>query len=149
MTMSTNIDDRELVKFRDAALHPLSKVAVIVEQGDPIPVYTEIGTNLFLSNELPTIPSTDVILISVLYTGIGERRLRSFGVSCHMEGVASLHMDGSFVYSIRTNAGQSNAEFIFNPYLKVIGLLEVKFKARDNSALSTVSAFIQGYDIQI
>lgn len=148
MTMSSNRDDRELTKFRDASTHPLSKVAVVVEQGDPIPVSpVDIGTNLFLSNELPTIPATDVILISSLYLGTGERRLRSFGVSCHMEGVASLYMDGNFVYSIRTNAGQSNAEFIFNPFLKVIGLLEVKFKARDNSALSTVSAFIQGNDI--
>ncbi len=148
--MSPNIDDRELVKFRDAT-GTLSKVAVVVEQdpSNPIPVIQSNGTPFFFSNEEDTVPATNVNLISNLYIGPLERRVISFGVSCHIEGIASLYVDGVFKYSVRTNPSTSNAEFYFTPYLVVTGLIEVDFKARDNSAVTTVSAFIQGTDITI
>jgi hypothetical protein len=148
--MSPNIDDRELAKFRDAS-GTLSKVAVTLEQDsdNPIPVIFGGGIPFFISNELPTIPDTDIDLISFLYSGTDEMRLTSFGISCHIEGTASLYIDGNYIYSIRTNAGLSNADFMFKPYYIVTGFVEVKFKARNNSAVTTASGFIQGNYITI
>lgn len=148
MSMSPNINDRELKKFREvSSSSDLSKVAVVVEQTEPIPTAENFGFPFFISDEQDTNPAVDEVVLTTLYSGSMERRLNAFGVSCHVEGTASLYVDGNFIYSIRTNPSTSNPEFYFSPYKVVSGLIEVRFKARDNSPVTKVSAFIQGTDI--
>jgi len=148
--MPTTSQQREYNKFRPGQ-NDQTKVATTIEQdsSNPIPTIEQQGQPFFESGEEITSPASEVLVLSFNYSGSLQRRMTKFGVSSSVEGVASLYIDGNKVYSIRTNAAISNPEFCFDPYKIISGLIELKFRARENSPITAVNAFICGNDLTI
>lgn len=107
---------------------------IVVSQASVTP------NNLF--DESTTIPDTEVSVTT--HTVVGQKLfVYSTKVSCSIEGKALVVVNGNKIASGRTSPGSPESKMDFYPRLELsIGdVLEIKFKARQNSVIAEVEAY--------
>lgn len=151
MPIENNIKDREHDKFRGTS-KATTKVAVEVEQstGNSIPVTIvdgELGQPWHRASSGSTIPDTEVILINEVLTN--DLNLKSFNISCSIEGVAYLKKDEIIIATARTGAGKPDINYPFySAYPFVSGNnIKLSFKARLASKITDLEGYLQGSEI--
>lgn len=138
---------RNYFSFREAE-NDLTKRAVVIENEEPIPTKEEHGNALFFSNSSTTESGEEKeILIVPQYSGSLNRRVKSFGVSTHIEGTCRIYENDSFIASCRTNASKCDSFFYFEPFKNINGSIKITFEARSNAPQSSVEVFLNSSEI--
>jgi hypothetical protein len=150
LPINRSVKDMEQAKFRQAT-DKLVKVAVTVEQDEPIPFVSDEGEPLFLSGQEPTDPNNEIEIIQHTVSAGLLLKVNRVIASCFVEGAMYLYADNVLKGSARTAPGKSEAVFEFNPAYRASSgeELSVKFKARPNSAVTEVECYLQGSQIPI
>lgn len=143
--MQNEIRDREYAKFRAASPGELSKVAVVVEQdpSNPIPITIVSGTNRYIFDESLTDPDVEKTILSYTITD-ASLGIKTVNLSCHIEGKTIFFINGGTIATSRTAPGKPDCEIKFDPPIEVVlnDVIEVKFKARPQSAIAEVESYI-------
>ena len=149
MTLPKTTLDREFQKFRDTNEAGKTKVAVVLEQEESVPVsiVDELGTPFNLSGATQTSQGVEVDIINT--TLANAVNLKSFKVSCSIEGIAYFRVNGTIKGSARTSAGKPDAEFDYDSTLPLLASDQIKlsFMARLNSKQTDVEGYLQGSQI--
>lgn len=140
--MKHNIKDREFDKFR-AAENDLSKVATVLEQIDPVPVFQTFGIAKKLFGQSVTDPDNDVTVITYAVTE-DKLRILTVNLSCFIEGKMTVLINGVAVATSRTAPSKPDASVLYSPFLELVtgDEIEIKFKARALSPVSEVESYI-------
>lgn len=147
MTFPFDVREMENGNFRDASNigDRLTKRAVEVEnqETNPVPVYQTFGTAKKLFGEGNTDPNNEVTVLSYTVTET-KLRILSVNLSCFIEGKATFLVNGDKIATSRTAPAKPDCLIQYEPFLELVtgDILEVKFKARPNSAISEVESFI-------
>jgi hypothetical protein len=117
--------------------HPLEVVLLDSEPGDPF----------FYESIDDTDPGTEKTLISDTVS-VTERFLSQMIVSCRIESVFTLKVDGAIKGRARTSAAQPNDSFLWNPRFSVLSgsTIEITVKARTGSPITDCEAFLHCLD---
>lgn len=152
MTFPFDVREMEYGNFRDASDvgDRLTKRAVEIEndESNPIPVSPIYGTSGNLFSESNTDPDVDVVVLSYTVTQ-PKLRILSAKLSCFIEGKMTLLVNNNKIATSRTAPAKPDTGISFEPFLELVtgDILDVKFKARPNSAISEVESFINAYSI--
>lgn len=140
--MKHDVREREYDKFRPAD-NEKSKVAVVLEQEEAIPVFQTFGTIKNIFNESLTDPGMDVDVITYTVTE-PKLRVMKASVSCFVEGKMTLLVNGNKVSTCRTAPGKPDAATVFTPFIELVSgdQLKATFKARTNSPVAEIEIFI-------
>lgn len=114
----------------------------------PFPVFVVIGDIKTLFSSSVTIPDTDVTVISYTITE-PKLRINKINLSCSIEGKMTFLVNSLPVATSRTAAGKPDAQIEYSPYIELSAgdMIEVNFKARQNSASSEVESYINASEL--
>jgi hypothetical protein len=151
-TASGTARDRDYKSFVDSPSrgsdYSAREVFVGNQENEPVPTYQALSTNKQLFDETLTDPDVYVSVLSHTVTDL-KVRILSVNLSCHVEGKAIFTVNGDTVATSRTAPSKPDCKIEYVQFLELVtgDEIEVKFKARPNSAITEVESYIHAYKI--
>jgi hypothetical protein len=118
------------------------RTKICSENDEPIFIKFESSTRTNIYGEALSSADTEVLVVS--YTLAQSLVLCDIGLSTNIEGVGYVYLNDTKIRALRTSPSEKNPSKPFSPnYRLTIGdKLEIKFKARANSASTDIEAYI-------
>lgn len=113
---------------------------------EPVPVvFSDMGTPLFISNADVTDPGVEKSLITYTVPLNEKLLLQQISVSCRIESVFKITINGQIIGTLRTGAARPNDRFSYTPSYWVLSneIVEVTVKARGLSPISDCEVYLQ------
>lgn len=112
---------------------------------EPIPVIFQEGVPLFISADDTTNPGIEKTILSYTVPALNTVLISNIIVTCRIESVFKLKVNGDVVGTVRTGAARPNDRFPFDPSFPALQNqnIEITVKARDNSPISDCEAYLQ------